>query len=96
MCRSCEPCNVNNEFVCKESGNFYTTGEYHRITSKYNITGDSLYEQIQSVKTVLDYDTLEILKVLLQDNDIPCSHDLQTDLETIANISFIQECINHE
>ena len=71
-CSQCSPedCIAPKGWVCKKSGNFYTTGEYVRLTEKYNIYGLSFIQRIDSVKHLLDKDTVEIMKVLLQDDDL--------------------------
>ena len=69
-CGQCNPddCIAPKGWVCKESGDFYTTGEYSSTINFFNIHGVSLNQKIDSVKELLDYNTLQILKVLLFPN----------------------------
>lgn len=68
-CGQCLPedCIAPEGWVCKDSGNFYTTGEYAGTLDYFNITGASLEEKLDSVNRLLDYNTLQILKVLIAD-----------------------------
>ena len=81
-------------YVSHESGNFYTTGAYSQIVNEYDIHGVSFTQRIDSVKDKLDYDTIEILKVLLQENEV--GFDLKTNLELIAHLDFIQSRLSKD
>ena len=89
-CFQCEPkdCIAPEKWVCKESGNFYTTGEYHNTVKSYDIHGVSFNQKVDSVKQLLDNDTIQILKVLLTDNEHP--FDYTTGLEIIYALQIIQ------
>ena len=89
-CGQCETCIAPEGWVCKESGNFYTTGEYANIIEFYKIHGVSFNQKVDSVKELLDYDTLQILKVLLQDIDAPAKLGLEATLNIVATIELIQ------
>lgn len=75
-CNQCAPedCIAPKGWLCKESGNFYTTGEYARTVDFFDIHGVSFNQKVDSVKHLLDYNTIQILKVLLQDNEHPYSN----------------------
>lgn len=89
----CSPCNKDTRFVCKKEGNFYTTGEYSRIISEYDISGVTFEQKIESCKKFLDLDTINILKILLQENDAPVTYDTFTALEIIGALESIEETI---
>ena len=91
--KACNECIAPEGFVCH--GNFYTNGEYHRIVKEYSIHGVSFNQKIESVKESLDWDTLEILKVLLQETDmIPFNYE--TTLEIIAKIELIESRLSND
>lgn len=77
-------------------GNFYTDGEYSRIINDYGIHGVSFNQKVDSVKHWLDPITIDILKVLLQEHDAPCSLDLKTTLTVIATLEFIQSQLSND
>lgn len=91
-CNQCKPedCIAPNGWVCKNSGNFYTTGEYANTVDFFGIFGVSFKQKIDSVKSELDYNTLQILKVLLTDYQAPADLDLYHTLHVIATLDFIQ------
>lgn len=89
-CGQCEICLAPEGWVCRDSGNFYTTGEYSRTIEYFNIHGVSFTQRIDSVKELLDHNTLQILKVLLQDIDAPCKLDLENTLNIVATLELIQ------
>ena len=70
-CDNCERCNQDFGYVCKLDGDFFTTGEYARIIDFFDIHGVSFNQKIDSVKLQLDPNTIQILKVLIADNDLP-------------------------
>ena len=90
-CDNCESCNKPQGYICKLDGDFYTTGEFARIVDEYNITGVSFAQKIESVKEYLDTDTIRILKVLLQDNDAPCTYLHHTALEIINVLNTVEK-----
>ena len=89
-CGQCKPedCIAPEGWLCKESGNFYTTGEYSRTVEFFDIHGVSFTQKVDSVKHQLDYNTIQILKVLLQDNEHPFS--TWHGLEVIYALDVIQ------
>ena len=96
-CRSnCNPCIAPEGWVCKDSGNFYSTGEYSRTVEYFNIHGVSFIQKIDSVKELLDFNTLQILKVLLQEIDAPANLDLQTSLHVVATLELIQSRLSND
>ncbi len=99
---NCEPCanetciNPNNNYVCKEAGNFYSTGEYSRTLEFFGIHGVSFKQKVDSVKMQLDYNTLQILKALLTDNEAPCELDYLTGLHVVQSLDFIQSRLSND
>ena len=89
-CGQCSECIAPEGWVCRESGNFYTTGEYSHTIEFFNIHGVSFNQRIDSVKHLLDNNTLQILKVLLQDIDAPFKLNLPDTLDIIATLDLIQ------
>ena len=89
-CGQCKPedCIAPEGWLCKDSGNFYTTGEYARTVEFFDIHGVSFNQKVDSVKHLLDYNTIQILKVLLQDNEHPFS--TWHALEVIYALDIIQ------
>lgn len=89
-CGQCKPedCIAPEGWLCKDSGNFYTTGEYARTVEFFDIHGVSFLQKVDSVKHQLDYNTIQILKVLLQDNEHPFS--TWHALEVIYALDIIQ------
>ena len=97
-CNQCKPedCIAPNGWVCKNSGNFYTTGEYSHILEYYNIHGVSFKQKVDSVKMLLDMNTLIILKVLLTDYEAPSNLDVKTSLDVVATLDFIQSRLSND
>lgn len=95
-CGSCEVCNEDTRFVCRKTGNFYTTGEYHNTLEYFGIHGVSFNQKVDSVKMQLDYNTLQILKALLTESDAHCKLDLETSLDVIATLDFIQSRLSND
>ena len=90
-CNLCkEFCNENTRWVCRKDGNFYTTGEYSRTIDYFNIHGVTLNQKIDSVKHLLDSNTIQILKVLIVDIDCPAQFDALTELQIVEALNFIQ------
>lgn len=89
-CGQCKPedCIAPEGWLCKDSGNFYTTGEYARTVEFFDIHGVSFNQKVDSVKHLLDYNTIQILKVLLQDNEHP--FNTGHALEVIYALDIIQ------
>lgn len=89
-CGLCKPedCIAPAGWVCKDSGNFYTTGEYANTIKEFDIHGASFIQKVDSVKHLLDNDTIQILKVLLQDNEHPFT--TYHALEVIYALDIIQ------
>ena len=97
-CGQCNPddCIAPKGWVCPESGDFYTTGEYSSIINFFNIHGVSLNQKIDSVKHLLDYNTLQILKVLLQDIEAPAQLDYLTTVNVCKTIDIIQSRLSND
>ena len=70
-CGECRPedCIAPEGWVCMKSGDFFTTGEYSRTIKEYDIHGVSYNQEIDSVASQLDVDTIRILKVLICDSN---------------------------
>ena len=96
-CKQCEPgdCIAPEGWVCKDSGNFYSTGEYSRTIDFFNIHGVSFNQKVDSVKQLLDSNTIQILKVLLTDNEAPIRFDSLTDLQIIELLDIIQSRLSN-
>ena len=62
-------CVAPEGWVCMKSGDFFTTGEYSRTIKEYDIHGVSYNQEIDSVASQLDVDTIRILKVLICDSN---------------------------
>ena len=90
-CDYCSICNKTEGYICKRDGNFYSTGEYSRIIKEFDISGVTFEQKIESVKDHLDTDTIQILKVLLQDSDAPVTYDTFIALEIIGALETIEE-----
>jgi hypothetical protein len=83
---NCEVCKANPGYVCH--GDFYTTGEYAAIIKDYDIHGVNLNQKIDSVKPLLDLDTILLLKVLICDSnrfDYPTSMTIMFLLDEIIS-----------
>ena len=89
-CGECKPedCIAPENYLCNKSGNFYTTGEYARTVEFFDIHGVSFNQKVDSVKDQLDFNTIQILKVLLQDNEHP--YTTYHALEVIYALDTIQ------
>lgn len=70
-CGECRPedCIAPKGWVCKKQGDFFTTGEYSRTIKEFDIHGVSYNQEIDSVASQLDVDTIRILKVLICDSN---------------------------
>ena len=95
-CGQCKPedCIAPKDWLCKDSGNFYTTGEYARTVEFFDIHGVSFNQKVDSVKHLLDYNTVQILKVLLQDKEHPFSN--YHALEVIYALDIIQSRLSND
>jgi len=93
-CGSCENCNLETRWVCRKDGNFYTTGEYSRTLEFFDIHGVNFNQRLDSVKMLLDPNTIQILKVLLTDNDAPVDIDYKTGLDIVQLLDFIQSSLS--
>ena len=94
-CNSCEKCIAPEGWVCKDSGNFYTTGEYSRTIDYFDIHGVSFEQKVDSIKSLLDTNTIQILKVLLTESDAPAKMDLETSLNIVHTLAFIQSRLSN-
>ena len=68
LCQDHE-CIAPKGWVCMKSGDFFTTGEYSRSIKEFDIHGVSFNQEIDSVASKLDVDTIRILKVLICDSN---------------------------
>ena len=66
------------------------------IINFFNIHGVSLNQKIDSVKHLLDYNTLQILKVLLQDIEAPAQLDYLTTVNVCKTIDIIQSRLSND
>ena len=78
-------------YIPKNEGNFFSTGEYANTIEYFNIHGVSFNQKVDSVKPLLDPNTIQILKVLIADNDLPVSiyGNTATKLEIITAFDII-------
>ena len=77
---NCQPCKANPGYVCH--GDFFTTGEYSALIKDYDIHGVTLNQKIDSVKPLLDLDTILLLKVFICDSN-------RFDYSTSMTIMFL-------
>ena len=70
-CGACadHECVAPEGWVCMKSGDFFTTGEYSRSIKEFDIHGVSFNQEIDSVSSKLNLDTIRILKVLICDSN---------------------------
>ena len=83
-------------WVPEHEGNFYSTGEYSRTIDYFDIHGVSFNQKVDSVKSLLDHNTLQILKVLLTESEAPAELDLRTSLTVVATLDFIQSRLSND
>ena len=83
-------------WIPKNEGNFYSTGEYSRTIDYFDIHGVSFNQKVDSVKSLLDHNTLQILKVLLTESEAPAELDLRTSLTVVATLDFIQSRLSND
>ena len=95
-CGSCATCNHETRWVCRKEGNFYSSGEYSRTLDFFNIHGVSFNQKVDSVKMLLDTNTIQILKVLLTDNEAPVQFDSLTDLQIVELLEIIQSKLSND
>lgn len=93
-CGQCKPedCIAPKGWVCKDSGDFFTTGDYSNSLTEFDIHGVTYNQKIDSVADKLDQDTIRILKVLICDSnrwDYPTSMEIVFLLdEILSRLSF--------
>lgn len=75
-------CVAPEGWVCMKSGDFFTTGEYSRTIKEFDIHGVSFNQEIDSVSSKLDVDTIRILKVLICDSN-------RWEYPTVMEIMFL-------
>lgn len=70
-CGACtdNECIAPEGWVCMKSGDFFTTGEYSRSIKEFDIHGVSFNQEVDSVSSKLNLDTIRILKVLICDSN---------------------------
>ena len=81
-------CVAPEGWVCMKSGDFFTTGEYSRTIKEHDIHGVSFNQEIDSVASKLDVDTIRILKVLICDSnrwDYPTTMEIMFLLDEIIS-----------
>jgi len=64
---NCNPCKARDGFICH--GDFFTTGDWANTIKEYDIHGVSFNQKVDSVKPLLDVDTIKILKALICDSN---------------------------
>ena len=79
-----------------KDGNFYSTGEYSSTIDFFDIHGVSFNQKVDSVKMLLDSNTIQILKVLLTDNEAPVDIDYKTGLDIVYLLEFIQSRLSND
>ena len=89
-CGACadNECVAPEGWVCMKSGDFFTTGEWANLREYFNIHGVSFNQKIDSVKQLLDLNTILILKVLICDSnrwDYPTSMEIMFLLDEIIS-----------
>lgn len=89
-CGACadHECVAPEGWVCMKSGDFFTTGEYSRSIKEFDIHGVSFNQEIDSVSSKLNLDTIRILKVLICDSnrwDYPTSMEIMFLLDEIIS-----------
>ena len=89
-CGECRPedCIAHEGWGCKRQGDFFTTGEWANLREYFNIHGVSFNQKIDSVKQLLDLNTILILKVLICDSnrwDYPTSMEIMFLLDEIIS-----------
>lgn len=97
-CFQCEPedCIAPEGSLCKNSGNFYTTNEYSKTIEYFDIHGVSFSQKVDSVKHLLDYNTIQILKALFADNQCPNDIDYLISLQVYGVLDFIQSRLSND
>lgn len=83
-------------WIPKNEGNFYSTGEYSKTIDYFDIHGVSFNQKVDSVKHQLDNNTIQILKVLLTESEAPAELDLETSLNVVATLDFIQSKLSND
>ena len=94
-CNLCKECNENARWICHKEGNFFSTGEYSSTIEFFNMHGVSFNQKVDSVKQLLDSNTIQILKVLLTDNEAPIRFDSLTDLQIVELLDIIQSRLSN-
>lgn len=89
-CGACadHECIAPEGWVCMKSGDFFTTGEWANLREYFDIHGVSFNQKIDSVKQLLDPNTILILKVLICDSnrwDYPTSMEIMFLLDEIIS-----------
>ena len=79
-CGQCEKCIAPEGWLCRKSGDFFTTGEWAKLIEYFDIHGVSFNQKIDSVKMQLDVNTILILKVLICESN---RWDYSTSMEII-------------
>ena len=97
-CGQCTPedCTAPKGWVCKTSGNFYTTGEYSRTIEYFGIHGASFNQKVDSVKMQLDNNTIQILKVLLTEVKAPVKINPLSQIHVIQLLDYIQSRLSND
>ena len=90
-CNECIECTAPKGYVCKNSGNIYSTGEYIRTIDFFNMIGASFEQKIGNVSHLLDYNTIQILKLLIAD-ELPYAEGL----EVISILDKIQSRLSND
>ena len=75
---NCEPCKARHGFICH--GDFITTGEWASLVDHFDIHGVSFNQKVESVISLLDVSTLQIIKVLVCESN---RWDYTTNMEIV-------------
>ena len=95
-CIQCPECGQQNGYICKLDGDFFTTGEYAKTLEEFQIHGVNFNQKVDSVKSQLDYDTIQILKALFADNDCPNGIDYLICLQICKTLNLIQSRLSND
>ena len=92
LCQDHE-CIAPEGWVCIKSGDFFTTGEYSRTIKEFDIHGVSFNQEIDSITSKLDVDTIRILKVLICDSN---RWDYPTTMEVMFLLDEIKSRLSND
>ena len=88
---NCNPCKARPNYICH--GDFFTTGEWASIVEYFDIHGVSFNQKIDSVKGLLDVNTIQILKVLICESN---NWDYSTNMEIVHLLDEILSRLSND